>query len=164
MMFPKLLNSRNSSVVRSRGLRVLGSVILLGTAVACGETNDPQPEATRSGTNRNQPGQNDSTTRNTAGDDDAPVANAGNDDDDRDLSIGSGEEVDEDLGINGGRTRAGGGGGRNRNDNDDDETSDGGVDEDVDAGDVDAGDEDAGEDAGVDEVVVVDAGDAGVAP
>jgi hypothetical protein len=160
MMIPKLLNSRNS-----RGLRVLCSVVLLGTTVACGETNDPEPEATQSSTGRNQPADNDGTnTRNTTDDDDAPTANAGDDDDDQDLGIDSNEGVDEDLGINGGRTRGGGGGGRSRT-NSRDITSDGGVD--VDAGDVDAGDVDAGEDvdvdAGVDEVVV-DAGDAGVAP
>jgi hypothetical protein len=160
MMIAKLLNSRDS-----RGLRVLCSVFLLGTTVACGETNDPEPEATQSSTGRNQPANNDGT-RNTADDDDAPTANAGDDDDDQDLGIDSDDEdVDQDLGISGGRTR-GGGGGRSRGTSD--ITSDGGLD-DVDAGDVDAGDVDAGEeedvvDAGVDEEVVVDAGDAGVAP
>jgi hypothetical protein len=163
MMIPKLLTSRNTSLA---GLRVLSSLLLLGTAVACGETNDPQPEATRTGTGRNQPADNDDgTPRNTAQGDDGPAANA-DDDGDRDLSIGS-EEIDEDLGISGGRTRSGGGGGgRSRTNTRDIELSDGGVD--VDAGDVDAGDVDAGEDvdvdAGVDEEVVVDAGDAGVAP
>lgn len=169
MMIPKLLTPRISPMARSRSLSALCSLVLLGTAVACGETNDPEPDRPSSRTERNRADDDNTGTRGAVrDDDDGPTANAG--DDDEDLSIDSDEEVERDLGISGGRTRAGGGGGGRSRGNggtsDLETTVDGGV---VDAGDAGDVDVDAGDvdvevevvDAGVDEVV--DAGDAGVA-